>query len=182
LQSTGLLRLLADIRYDAQVQGARAGMRFSPVRYREEANTGQRQQSAEMVWSRGVPVVENVAPPQEPRPEDLDPATQRGTVDPLTALWTVLRDVPAEKACTATSDVFDGRRRSKLRLHSPQPEGEAILCSGEYRRVAGFADWEMADRVSYPFSVRMEPNGNGLMQVTKVSVDSTYGQVQLVRR
>jgi hypothetical protein len=182
LQSTGLLRVIADIRYDAQVQGTRAGDRFAPRQYREEARISQRTQEAEMVWRRGIPVVELVAPPKDPEPTDLDPATQRGTVDPLTALWAVLRDVPPGEACDVSNDVFDGRRRSRLRLHSPAKNGDAVVCTGEYRRVAGFADWEMKERVSFPFSVRMEPNGDGLLRVSEVTVDSTYGPVRLVRR
>lgn len=182
LQSTGLLRLVADIRYVAEVTGARQGDRFLPRRYREEANTGQRQQAAVMAFRGGVPVVESVSPPQDPGPNDLDPARERGVVDPLTALYTVLRDVPADRACTARATVFDGRRRSQVTLSRPQANGDRITCAGEYRRLAGFSEFEMRERQRFPFALTYAPDGNGGLRVVEVVIETTYGPARLVRR
>ncbi|MFN3644212.1 MAG: DUF3108 domain-containing protein [Gemmobacter sp.] len=182
LQSTGLLRVIADIRYVAEVAGARSGDRFLPSRYREEANTGQRQQAAVMAFRRGVPVVESVSPPQPPGPNDLDPARERGVVDPLTALYTLLRDVPADKACTARATVFDGRRRSQVSLSRPQANGDRVTCAGEYRRLAGFSDFEMKERQRFPFALSYAPDGNGGLRVVEVVIETTYGPARLVRR
>lgn len=182
LQSTGLLRLVADVRYVAEVTGARRGEKFLPLRYREEANTGQRQQAAVMRFRGGVPVVEKVEPPQPPGPNDLDPAKERGVVDPLTALYTLLRDVPTDRACTARATVFDGRRRSQVTLASPRPNGDRIVCAGEYRRLAGFTEFEMRERERFPFQLAYAPDGNGGLRVVEVTIDTVYGQARLVRR
>jgi hypothetical protein len=182
LQSTGLLRLVADIRYVAEVRGTRRGDRFLPARYKEELNTGQRQQAAVMAFRNGVPVVEKVEPPQPPGPNDLDPARERGVVDPLTALYTLLRDVPADRACTARATIFDGRRRSQVTLASPRPNGERIVCAGEYRRLAGFTEFEMRERQRFPFQLAYASDGNGGLRVVEVTIDTVYGQARLLRR
>jgi hypothetical protein len=182
LQSTGLLRLVADIRYIAEVQGTRRGDRFLPVRYKEELNTGQRKQAATLAFRGGVPVVERVEPPQPPGPNDLDPAKERGVVDPLTALYIVLRDVPADRVCTARAVVFDGRRRSQVTLANPRPNGERIVCAGEYRRLAGFTDFEMRERQRFPFELAYESDGNGGLRVVEVRIETVYGQARLLRR
>ncbi len=182
LQSTGLLRLVADIRYVAEVTGVRSGDRFSPSRYREEANTGQRKQAAVMAFRRGVPVVEKVEPPQPPGPNDLDPAKERGVVDPLTALYLVLRDVPKDRACTARAVIFDGRRRSQVALSRPQASGDRITCAGEYRRLAGFTEFEMRERQRFPFELTYASDGNGGLRVVEVTIETVYGPARLIRR
>jgi hypothetical protein len=182
LQSTGLLRVIADIRYVAEVTGTKSGERLLPRRYREEANTGQRKQAAVMVFRNGVPVVESVSPPQEPGPNDLDPSKERGVVDPLTALYKVLRDVPEAKACSARAVIFDGRRRSQVALSNPQRDGDRVHCAGEYRRLAGFSDFEMTERQRFPFRLSYAPDGNGGLRVVEVTIDTVYGPARLVRR
>jgi hypothetical protein len=183
VRSTGLVRLVADIRIHAEVTGLRSGSRFMPRRYREEVNNGQHRQTMLLGFRRGgVPVVETVEPPRPPAPEDLDPAGERGVVDPLTALFKVLRDVPAARACTARAVVFDGRRRSEVVLSSPVRDGERISCTGEYRRLAGFPDNLMQERRSFPFRLSYAPNGAGGLRVVEVAINTSHGPVMLVRR
>lgn len=182
MQSTGLLSLVANLRYDATAVGRIRGDRFVPVRYEESANTGQRQSEAEMDYTRGVPQVKRYAPPRDPEPYDLDPATQGGTLDPASAVFFLLRDVPADRVCQGSVDVFDGARRSLLAIATPRREGDAVICRGEYRRVAGFAPWEMDEKSRFPFTVVYRPNGDGLMAVDEVRIDTLYGTARLNRR
>lgn len=182
IQSTGLLRLVANLRYDARSIGRIVGDRFVPSRYQEVANTGRRQSDALMEYEGGVPQVKRYAPPREPKPYDLDPATQGGTLDPAASVFYLLRDVPREKACRGSVEMFDGQRRSRLTVANPRTEGQKLVCDGEYRRLAGFAPWEMEEKTRFPFSVTYVPNGNGEMKVESVRIDTLYGIAKLNRR
>lgn len=182
LESAGLAHMMRRMRYDAKVQGRRQGARFLPGRYEEEADTGKRQQRAVMAWRGGVPVVEKVLPAREAGDTDLDPATQRGTVDPLTALYATLRDVPAGEACRSDVTMFDGRRRSQLRLSAPEASAGQITCAGEYRRLAGFSEREMAERSRFPFRLTYAPAEGGMVRVVEVSMETIYGRAVLRRR
>ncbi len=182
LESAGLVGLLRKVRYDGQVEGRVKGKRFTPARYVERADTGKRQSEAVMEYRGGVPQVKVYNPPRPPGDGGLDPARQAGTVDPLTAMFAALRDVPAGQECNLALQLFDGKRRSQVSLGAPRPSGEGIACPGEYRRLAGFPAEDMAERARFPFSVFLVPQADGRMRVSEVTLESIYGNARLKRR
>jgi hypothetical protein len=171
------------VRYDARVSGRVTNGRFTPVRYEEDADTGKRQSQSVMEYKAGVPQVKVYNPPKTPRPSDIDPATQGGTVDPLTAAFAALRDVAPEEACRLKLVLFDGRRRSQVVLADPQPTGGGgLACAGEYRRLEGFSDKEMAEKSRFPFRMTYAPLPDGRLRVVEVAMDTIYGKGRLTRR
>ncbi|WP_097029809.1 DUF3108 domain-containing protein [Cereibacter ovatus] len=182
LQSGGLLGMLRKVRYDAEARGGISGGLPAPLRYRESADTGKRQSNVEMSWRGGVPRVDAYDPPRDPRPYDVDPATQKGTVDPLTALYAVLRDVEPGKECRLSLDIFDGRRRTRLALAAPQAKGQGVTCTGEFLRIAGYSRKDMAEKTRFPFSLTYAPTAEGRMRVVEVATDTLYGRATLTRR
>ncbi len=182
LKSGGLIALVKKVRYDARAHGRYAGGHFTPARYEEDADTGKRQSQSVMDYRAGVPQVKKYNPPKPPKPSDIDPATQGGTVDPLTALFAALRDVPAADACKLAVYLFDGKRRSQVTLADPKPVDAGLSCTGEYRRLEGFSDKDMAEKSRFPFMLRYEPLGNGHLRVVEVTMDTLYGKGRLKRR
>ena len=182
LKSSGILGLLKKIRYDAKANGTVTNGRFTPSRYTETADTGKRQSEAVMAYKRGVPQVKSYQPPRPPRPDDIAPATQSGTVDPLSALYAVLRDVPAAEACKLRVFLFDGRRRSQVVLASPQASGDGVTCRGEYRRLDGFSPEDLAEKSRFAFALTYGPAAKGWVHVTEISMDTLYGQGRMIRR
>lgn len=182
LQSGGFLALVKKIRYDARAKGVVRDGVFTPTRYEEDADTGKRQSQSVMRYENGVPQVKVHKPPKPPRPEDIDPATQGGTVDPLTALYAALRDVPEAEACKLKLFLFDGRRRSQVMLTDPRPVEGGLACTGEYRRLEGFSEKELAEKVRFPFTLHYAPLGNGHLRVVEISMDTLYGKGRLKRR
>ena len=183
LQSAGLVGLFRTMRYDAQVQGTRNGGRYTPSRYTEDADTGKRKSRSVMRYQGGTPqVVEDDPPERDRRGNSVDPATQGGTIDPLTAIWIGLRPTPAAEVCKYDGFMFDGKRRSRVTLSNPRAEGDAILCTGRYERVAGFSDREMAEKTVFNFTMTYTPAGQGVMQVSQISMDTLYGAAVLTRR
>jgi len=182
LKSSGVLGFFRRIRYDAGVAGTLSGNRFTPSRYTETADTGRRRSAAVMSYRAGVPQIKSYDPPRPPRVEEINPATQGGTVDPLTALFAVMRDVSPAQACNLTLVMFDGRRRSQITLGKAERSGGAIACAGEYRRLKGFSAEDMAEKTRFPFRLTYGDAGGGRVHVTEVSMDTLYGKGRMIRR
>ncbi|MEI4469865.1 DUF3108 domain-containing protein [Frigidibacter sp. MR17.24] len=183
LQSGGLVAMIRKISYDAQAQGRVRDGRFTPQRYAESADTGRRKTRAVMDYAAGVPQVKEYDPPRRAKDPKVDPAGQGGTVDPLTAAYAVLRDVAPEGACDLSLDLFDGERRTAVRLSNPRPHrGGGLSCDGEYRRVAGFDADDMAEASRFPFTLVYVPLSDGRLRVSEVSMDTIYGKGRLTRR
>lgn len=182
LKTSGFAALLKKVRYDATAKGRiAADGTYSATRYAEDADTGKRQSQSVMIWEQGVPRIESYKPERKAKPWDVDPTSQKGTVDPLTAMYAVLRDVAPGKECNRDLAMFDGRRSSKLLLGAPKAEGSQVVCAGEYRRVAGFSPDDMAEKTSFPFTLTYAPGADGKMRVVEVAMDTLYGKARLVR-
>lgn len=182
LASSGLLSFVRKVSYDAAAEGQVSGTTYSPARYTEKADTGRRQSQAEIVWQDSVPELRAYSPPRKPRKTDVDPATQSGSIDPLTALYATLRDAAPGAECNRTFAMFDGRRASRLSLGEPKRNGNEVTCDGEYRRVAGFSKQDMAEKTRFPFTLTYAVGDDGRMQVVEVAMETLYGQARLVRR
>lgn len=182
LSSGGILAFLRKVSYDASANGRVEDGRYRPARYAERADTGKRVSEAVMEYPRGVPKVISYNPPREPQKNDVDPATQSGTLDPLTALYATLQDVAPGKECQVTVPMFDGRRSSRLSITAPVVAGDQVTCQGEYRRIAGFSDKDMAEKTVFPFTLVYEPAPDGRMRVILVEMETLYGTARLVRQ
>lgn len=181
LETTGLVGMVRKIRYSAQVAG-REGTRMRPETYSETADTPKRQSVFEMSYKAGTPVKVSQTPPRKPRDYDLALANQGGTIDPLSALYAVLRTVSPDQACTFAATMFDGARRTEVKLFAPKPQGTGVVCSGEYRRLGGFSPKDMAEKTVMAFSLTYEPTPDGRLKVTEVATDTIYGKGRLKRR
>ncbi len=182
LESAGLIRLVRKVKYVAESAGTVKNGRYTPSYYSEVADTGKRVSQSTMEYRAGVPQVKVYSPPREPQETDVKPETQGGTVDPLTALYATLRDVPAAEACTLEVQMFDGKRRSQITLSAPVVGEDGIVCAGEYRRLAGFSEHEMADKIAFPFRLYYVPVAEGMMRVNLIETDTTFGLGSLRRR
>jgi Protein of unknown function (DUF3108) len=182
LKTTGIVGAIKKIRYDASSAGRTKGGSFTPARYSEKANTGKRQSESVMAYKGGVPQVKVYNPPRAAAPGDVNPADMGGTVDPLTALYAVLRDVPQDQACRLKVGMFDGKRSSQVVLSQPETADGNVTCAGEYRRLKGFSADDMAEKQRFAFRLTYAPAENGMLRVTEVSMDTLYGKGSLTRR
>jgi hypothetical protein len=176
LQSGGLVGLVARLKYTASAKGRVNGARFQPSRYDENADTGKRKSKTTMTYAGGVPTV--VAGGTG----SLNPASQKGTVDPQTAIYAAFRDVNADEVCKLNVQMFDGKRRSQVRLGNPRADGEMIKCDGEYRRLKGFSAEDMAEKSRFPFNLFYAKTSDGRYRVEKVITQTLYGNATMTRR
>ncbi|PRX37640.1 Protein of unknown function [Meinhardsimonia xiamenensis] len=182
LRSTGLLRALVNVAYTVKAVGRVANGRLVPERYEEDERYGKRVGERVIEYSNGVPRVVRHDPPRKPQPTDVDPATQGDAVDPATAVFLALRDVPREEACRFSVTLFDGVRRSRLVIVRPEPEGDGLRCTAQYQRLAGYREWELENGGITPMTFHYRPNGSGMLEVAEVRVSTSYGTVHVKRR
>lgn len=178
LQSGGLVGLVAKVKYTASSQGSVNGNSFRPSRYDENADTGKRKSNSKIRYKSGVPIVDDF----KPGPNAVNPSTQKGTVDPMTALYAAFRDVDESEVCKLKVAMFDGKRRSQVQLKSPRAEGDMILCDGEYRRLKGFSAKDMAEKTRFPFNLFYAKTADGRYRVEKVVTQTLYGNAVMKRK
>lgn len=175
LESVGIIGAFKNVRYDAEVKGRASGLDFRPRRYSETHREGDETDERSIVFRKGVP---RVRPEEDGR---IDPEDQGGTIDPLTAIWGLLRDVPEAEACRFSGDLFDGKKRSRVVLGRPTRGENGIVCAGEYSRVAGYDDDDMQNP-RFPFRMTYVPAGDGRWQVQRIDMESILGRGAIVRR
>lgn len=181
-QTAGLAALARKIRYDATVRGEIRNGVFRPVRYVLTTNPGTKQKVQTISFSDGVPQAPTQTPPRAaPNPLAVNPASQAGSLDTLTAIYATLRKMPVSEACKKALFIYDGVRRAKLTLWPADGKGGALACGGEYRRVAGYSAKDMA-HPAFPFRMTYGREADGEVQVREVDMQSIYGRATLKRR
>lgn len=179
--STGLAGIFRPFTLVSTVRGVENKGRYSPQSYVSQSDGARAGRGAEMSYSAGVPVVIRADEEREPGAPIVDPATQKGAVDPLTALYAVLRDTPPQTACQLDLRLFDGHRGSRMTLSNPKAAGTGITCTGFYRRIDGYPARELAERPTFSFFVTYQPAENGRLRAMELTLDSSYGPARLSR-
>lgn len=180
--SAGLAGAFRNIRFDLSSQGRRDATGPAPDAYVEDVDTGRRVSQVEIRYRSGIPSVQRMVPDPDPDQAawDLVPEDQAGTLDPMTALYVLARPRPLARLCDWSVAVFDGRRRSLLRLEGAETQGQAVTCEGAYQRVAGFAPEDMAERRVFPFQATFAAMANGDWRLTRVETQTLYGRVRIL--
>jgi len=181
--TSGLAAMLRKMRYDASVSGRLQGSTFQPARYEQSGGIGGKSSREVVTWTNGNPVLTERVPPRTPSDRDADPARQRGTIDTLSAIYAVMRDVPKGRECGTDVQIYDGRYRMQVRLGAARADDRGnVACTGEYIRLQGFSEKEMAERTHFPFTVQYQPLDAATSRVTRIEMDSLWGSARLVRR
>ncbi|NBE07971.1 DUF3108 domain-containing protein [Paragemmobacter ruber] len=181
--STGLLALLRRVQFEATSEGLLTDTTPRPDRYAAQAEVGRRTGQTVVDYTDGTPRLTVDEPPRAPADWQIDPATQGGTVDPISALFVILRDAVPGTECNRAFRLFDGRRATELTVGPARPGTDGTLtCDGEYRRIAGYPPEDMAERTRFPFTLTLMPTADGRLRVTEVTMDSLIGKARLIRR
>jgi uncharacterized protein DUF3108 len=179
IDTAGIVGVLADFFFDGQASGTLAGDgRVVPSRYTATSKSPRALRHTRIDWQKGTPVHVSVEPPRDSAP---DPADQGGTLDPVSAGFRLLRSAPPDRICATTVDVFDGSRRSRLKLAAPAKSDAGLVCEGTFARIEGEAH-SMADLREFPFRLVFVPNGGGLYRLERIEAPTNFGQAVLTRQ
>ena len=148
LRTRGIAAFFAAGEQVTRVAGGFAGAAAQPSGYVSEGVWRGRPRRIVLDWQGGAPRVLDLVPPNEEEREPVPEELKRGTVDALSALAALSRQVARDQGCGAATPVFDGRRRSDFTIGNERREmilpwrgawqGEAVRCDFEGRQVAGF--------------------------------------------
>jgi hypothetical protein len=178
IRAAGAVGLVANFFFDGKSSGRIVGGKVSPIRYEANSKSPRAERKTVMDWRNGVPVSVSVVPPRGSAP---DPATQGGTLDPVSAGLALLGDAAPDTVCDASVDVFDGSRRSRLSLGAPVAKDGALTCKGAYSRIEGEAQ-SMSSRREFPFEVTFREGGDGIARLERVETRTQFGKAVLERR
>ncbi len=145
-RSRGIGRLLLPREAIAEAEGGLRGPLVLPSRYRTDSEWRGTPRRTVMEYVSGVPRLAVLEPPEGPDRIPVRPEETVGTIDSLSALLRLSRDVAATGRCDLTGAIFDGRRRLEWTSRtigvgaSPVRgvPGEALRCALESRLVSGF--------------------------------------------
>ena len=184
MRTAGVLGVFYAASFEAETEGMVAANGLVPQRFTADTRAGDDAQAVDMVYEGRTPAKVEADPPFKPKPWEIEPQAQRGTLDPISAALTALAPVPAgapEGAlCRRTVDIFDGRRRYAVDLGAPVADGTRIRCPAVYRRVAGYKPKELKERID--FSVWFEERPDGLMHAVRAAGESMLGLAVVLLR
>ena len=179
MRATGLIGAISRIRFDGDVTGRVASDgRLEPEHYTAFSRSTRSERDTEIVFEGGDPVFVSVVPPRSTTP---DIAAQKGTLDPVSAAIALLRDGSPDEVCNDRVELFDGSRRSELRVGRPEEREGATVCQGSYTRLEGEAH-SMSDAGDWRFQLVFLPNGDGLLSLHRIELPTRFGLAVMERR
>lgn len=152
-----------------------------PERFAVRARFGDDDQRVEVLWGPdGAPAQVTADPVWRARPWEVDPTAQRGALDPVAVAVRLLEPRTPEALCAERIEVFDGRRVSRLTLGAPEAREGGWVCTGDWRRAAGFRPRDLAKR-PVPVRADFRPGPDGRAELARLEVDTGYG-IAVARR
>ncbi|MFV0245357.1 MAG: DUF3108 domain-containing protein [Qingshengfaniella sp.] len=182
VRSGGLAGIVFNMRIDATATGQVTGNRYAPTVYAEIAEERGETVSRRFRYPAGWPEITRDPPRDRPRRHAAPADQQGGTVDPMTAVFAVLRDRPASLACQLDIALYDGATRARIRLDQPSPIPNGLRCTGRYEREAGFSPAAMARQSVWPLTLTYRTGPEGILQVQDLQFQTNFGAARIQRR
>ncbi len=180
--STGFFGAFLASRYSGAVIGRRSGDRLTPQIFRGRFEQGRRFAEVDIKYSGGRPTTVIRRPERPAQPHDISPSSVRGALDPISALYFLLRDVTVDKVCSQNFQVFEGSRTSRIAMQRSQGDSGTVICNGVYTRLGGFTAEQMAERQNFPFQLVFHPTDSGLFEVREFRATTFWGVAKAVLR
>ncbi len=147
-RTVGLIGVLAHSDVTSVASGRFDGTRVRPDRYASTGRSRGADRTTQIAYPAHDPVVE-VLQPAEPERDPVPPADTRGSIDTLSAIVGLSRQVAETGRCDGTALLFDGHRLSRLDASTvgtetvPNPSGagfsgSALRCDFTSRQLGGF--------------------------------------------
>ena len=147
--TAGTMGWLVRAEQDTTVEGAFVGDHPVPRRFYSVGHFRGRSRVTQIDYPKGQPEVRTLVPPNEEEREPVAPADQAGTIDSVSAMAQLVRQVNATGRCDGRSRTYDGRRLSELSARTVGREvleptsrssfaGPALRCDFEGRQLGGF--------------------------------------------
>jgi hypothetical protein len=149
LRTAGLFGALFRSDINSFVQGLWHGTQPAPERFASWGVVRGAPRETVLDYRDGQPVVTILQPPADPDRDPVPPAMEHDTIDTLSAMAMLVRDVAASGRCEGKATTFDGRRVLQITAHTAGMEvlqkegrssfaGPALRCDFDGLQTAGF--------------------------------------------
>jgi len=178
LRSKGFARVVTKYKFVAQTQGRLSKSKYYPSSYSEKSDTGRRKEEKSIVYHKMIPKITSA---KAPKPHWAQPKSQKGTVDPMTAIHLVMGDRTEKALCTQKINLFDGARRIGIILSKINIQKNSAQCRGDYIRQDGYTDEEMKEGKIFPFTINYIKR-NEIYAVESLEIKALRGRTKFTRR
>ena len=113
LRSRGFARIVTQYKFEAQTQGKVSNSKYYPSSYSEKSDTGRRKEQKSIVYNKMIPKITSA---KDPKSHWAKPKSQKGTIDPMTAIHLIMGNRIEKKLCKQKFNLFDGARRIEIIL------------------------------------------------------------------
>ncbi len=190
-RTDGFVARIIDASYVAKAHGTMASGIAMPSRFRGTASDeDEGERSVTLTWSDGVPEV--IFDPVHEAPDaPLADEIIDGTVDPSSAVLTIMQTVATNDTCEARIRVFDGKRRYDMvsshggdwllrKTDHNAYGGPATECIVTIERLAGFRKRRLAKRYPSEFSIYLGRLREDLLPVpVRLHANNLFGAVRV---
>lgn len=175
----GLIAAMTSYSFDGRSNGKiDADGDLAPLRFVARSSSPRADRRTEIEWEGEVPVHVSVVPPRASAP---DPSGVVGALDPVSAGLALLGESDPEAICDAEIEVFDGSRRSRLKVSEPAAGDGGLTCAGVYARIEGEAH-SLSSQREYPFTLTFLPAGDGTVRLERIETQTRFGPAVVSRR
>ena len=186
--STGFFGLFIGTRYSGAAIGSFRGDLPAPEVFRGRFEQRRQFAQVDIRYNNGLPISVERIPPRPAQPFDATAADARNHVDPISALYHLLRERPQSELCTQSFGIFEGSRTGSIQLSratvdsNGEPLVGRVICNGVYRRDAGFSPEQLAERNEFPFTITFIPTEGDLHVAQEFLAVTEFGLAKAVRR
>ena len=183
MRTSGLVGFFLDESWRGETEGAVREGRLRPLRY-SSGKAGERgAQRRELGYEDDAPVSVRSEPEAAEHPWSVDAADQQGTVDPVTALVSMLAPAAEGEACDRRILAYDGEHRFAFELGPAERRGDRLACEGAYVRLGGYEPTALTGEDGrQPFTLVLAERADGLLQARRIEAETGFGAGVLRRR
>ena len=178
LRSKGFARVVTKYKFEAQTHGKVSKLKYYPSFYSENSDTGRRKEQKSIIYQNMIPKLTSA---KTPKPHWAKPKSQKGTVDPMTAIHLIMGDRIEKTLCKQKFNLFDGARRIEIVLYEISIEKSSAQCRGEYIRQDGYTDEEMKEGKVFPFTINYIKRDK-IYVVESLTIKALRGRTKFTRR
>jgi len=182
LGSTGFFGSFINTRYSGAVIGSLTRSTLKPRIFRGRFERGRQFATVDIEFAGNRPVKVTRFPARPAQPYDIDPKSVSGVIDPISALYFLMRDRPAKALCKQDFMIFEGNRTARIIVQDDPKSEDGMTCLGAYIRVGGFTDAQLEDRTQFPFRLYYVPTQSGNFTVSRFVATTIFGNATAVRR
>ena len=185
IETKGALTLFLPWTYEAVSQGRIAGEHLDPVNFWGAGEYKGKPRHFQVTFGDSGATIDSARPDPADMPKRLvPPELRRGTLDPLSALFALGRNIGRNGDCDQRVAVFDGRYRFDLHVMDDAVAGGhgKIRCRFFYEPIAGFKDVDddyaaTRNRPGTVWFQRLQPGGPAVP--VRVEAETGYGRFLL---